>query len=167
MRTPLTTVYLKKGSNLAVPICADSVNAAGKADISALLKWTASNAKIAKVSAAGKISAKKTGKTVVIAKALNGKSIKITVKVVAKAKKLKKLALAKKPTKLAVGKTLQLKLKATPSTATNLNIKFKSSKPSVIKVDKSGKLTAQKKGKAKITIYINSKKKLSWTVKAA
>jgi uncharacterized protein YjdB len=37
-------------------------------------------------------------------------------------------------------------------------VKFKSSKKSVVTVDKAGKITALKKGKAKITVTIGKKK---------
>jgi uncharacterized protein YjdB len=59
---------------------------------------------------------------------------------------------------LKVGKTAILKVKATPAKATNLLVKFSSSKKSVLSVDKAGKITALKKGTAKVTVKIGKKK---------
>jgi uncharacterized protein YjdB len=160
VRTPITKLYLKKGKPLTPPVCADSVNVATKkADISAKLTWKSSNTKVAAVNAAtGKITPKKTGKATVTATALNGKKLTLKVYVVSKAKILSKVSLVKPPASIKKGKTAQLKVKATSSKATNLLVKFKSSKSTVIKVDKAGKITALKKGKAKITVTIGKQK---------
>jgi alpha-amylase len=157
IRTPLKTVYLKKGTSLSLPVCADSVSAQGKEDINAKLTYKSSNSKVAAVSAAGKIKAKKTGKATITVTALNGKSLKIKVNVVKKAKALKKITLKKPPKSLKVGRTAILSLKLTPSGATNLKVKFKVAGKSV-KVDKACKLTAVTKGKSKVTVIIVSKK---------
>jgi hypothetical protein len=157
VRTPLTTIYLKKGTNLTPPVCADSIDAQGKADTKAKLTYKSGNPKIATVDAKGKIKAKGKGKATITITALNGKSTKIKVNVVVKAKKLKKLALKKAPKSIKLGKTAQLKLKLNPATATNLKIKFKISGKS-IKVDPAGKITAVKKGKSKITVSAGGKK---------
>ncbi|MDR3225131.1 MAG: S8 family serine peptidase [Clostridiales Family XIII bacterium] len=159
VRTPLTKLYLKKGKAMMPPVCADSVNAVTKKpDTAAKLEWTSSNAKIAAVNkTTGKITPKKTGKATITAKALNGKKCTIKVYVVKKAKTRFKGSLVRPPKSLKKGKTAILKIKVTPSNATNLLVKFKSSKPSVISVDKAGKLTAKKKGKAVITVKIGKK----------
>jgi uncharacterized protein YjdB len=160
VRTPLTKLYLKKGKSLKPPVCADSVNlVTNKADISAKLTWKSSNSKIATVNpVTGKISPKKKGTATITATAMNGKKLNIKVYVVSKAKGLSKVSLVKPPKSIKKGKTAQLKVKATSAKATNLLVKFKSSKSSVIKVDKAGKITALKKGKAKITVTIGKKK---------
>jgi autotransporter-associated beta strand protein len=159
IRTPLTKIYLKKGTSLTPPVCADSINARGKADTNAKITWKSGNPKVATVNqTTGKITAKKPGKTTITATALNGKKLTITVNVVKKAKALKSVNLIKPPKTIKKGKTLQLKINVVPKTATNLAVKFKSSKPSVLKVDKAGKLTAVKKGKAKITVTVSGKK---------
>jgi len=160
IRTPLTKLYLKKGKAMTPPVCADSVDATTKkADTAAKLEWASSNAKVAAVNqATGKITPKKPGTVTITATALNGKKLTIKVYVVEKAKELSKLSLIKAPKKMAKGKTAQLKVKVTSAKATNLLVKFKSSKSSVVKVDKAGKLTALKKGKAKITVSIGKKK---------
>jgi uncharacterized protein YjdB len=160
VRTPLTKIYLKTGKPLTPPVCADSVNAVTKtAETTAKLTWKSSNPKVAAVNpSTGKITPKKSGKATITATALNGKKLTIKVTVVKKAALLKKVALTKPPKSLKVGKTAILKIKTAPAKATNLKITFKSSKPKIIQVDKAGKLTALKKGKAKITVKIGNRK---------
>ena len=78
-----------------------------------------------------------------------------------------------KPTKLAInqgkkqtlteGGSLQLTITPTPSTARK-DLTFKSSKKSVATVDANGKVTAIKKGTAKITVTSKSNKKAKATI---
>jgi uncharacterized protein YjdB len=150
--TPLKTVYLKKGASLTIPAVAYYSDGA-----IAKLKWASNNAAVAKVNASGKVTAKKRGTAKITATAPDGKRVTVTVKVVAKAKKLTKISMPKAPKSLKKGKTTQLTIKVTPATATNLKVTFKSSKPSVLSVDKVGKLTAKKKGKATITVKAGGK----------
>ena len=56
-----------------------------------------------------------------------------------------------------VGDAKQLKVTVTPATSTD-TVTFKSSKKSVIAVDKNGVMTAKKPGKATITVKAGSKK---------
>jgi uncharacterized protein YjdB len=160
VRTPLTKIYLKTGKPLTPPVCAYSVNpVTKKAETTAKLTWKSSKPKVVAVNAAtGKITPKKPGKATITATALNGKKLTITVTVVKKTTLLKKVVLTKPPKSLKVGKTAMLKVKTTPAKATNLKVTFKSSKPKIIQVDKAGKLTALKKGKAKITVKIGNRK---------
>jgi uncharacterized protein YjdB len=78
--------------------------------------------------------------------------------VTAKATPLKKFTVAKAPKAMKLGKAAQLKIKLTPTAATNLKVSFKSSKKAVATVDKAGTITAITKGKAKITVKVGSKK---------
>jgi uncharacterized repeat protein (TIGR02543 family) len=159
LRTPLTKIYLKKGTSLTLPVCADSVNpTTKKAETTAKLTWKSSKTKVATVSGSGKIKARAVGTAKITVTAMNGKKLTVTVKVVKKAKVLKKVKVSGVKSTLKKGKTAQVKLKVTPSAATNLKVTFKSSKKSVIKVDKAGKLTALKRGKAKITVKVGKKK---------
>jgi uncharacterized protein YjdB len=152
---------MKKGASLTIPVVVYTTD--GKA---AKLTWASSNESVATVNASGKVTAKKKGTAKITAKALNGKSVTVTVKVVAKAKKLTKLSITGAPKTLKKGKTAQVKVKVTPVSATNLKITFKSSKPAVLSVDKAGKLTAKKKGKATITVKAGKKStKKTFTVK--
>ncbi|MCL2787625.1 MAG: Ig-like domain-containing protein [Micrococcales bacterium] len=137
--------------------------------LGAKLSWTSSNPKVAKVSPTGKIKALKPGRTVITAKAENGKLARLKVTVVAKETKVKtvKVALkgvgvrASKSEKIVVkkGKTARLSVLPNPQGATLTKMPtFKSSKPKVASVDKTGLVTANKKGKTKITIRLAGKK---------
>jgi uncharacterized protein YjdB len=149
---PLKTVYIKKGDSFTVPVVAYS-----KGEATAKLSWTSDNEKVATVNAKGKVSAKKKGTAKITATALNGEKATVTVKVVDKAKKPTKVAIKNAPKTIKKGKTAQLTVKITPATATTANITFKSNKPNILSVDKAGKLTAKKKGKATITVSVGGK----------
>jgi hypothetical protein len=160
IRTPLKTIHMKRGTTLTPPVCADSKDpVTKKPHITAKLTWSSSNPEIATVNAAtGKIKAKKAGKAKITAKALNGEKLTITVNVTKKAIPLKTLTLKKAPTSLKAGKARLLSVKTTPYQATNLKVTFSSSNKKILSVDKAGKITAKKKGTAKITIKAGNKK---------
>jgi uncharacterized protein YjdB len=155
VRTPLTKVYIQKGKRLTIPVALDdSTNL--QATINSKLTWKSLKTSVVRVNSKGKITARKKGAAKVRITAANGKSRTITVVVASKATKLTKVT-AKFPKSLKKGKTYQLKLKLSKAKATGVKVRFKSSKSSVLKVDKAGKLIALKKGKAKITIKAGSK----------
>jgi hypothetical protein len=160
IRTPLKTIHMQRGTTLTPPVCADSKDpVTEKPHITAKLTWSSSNPKIATVNAAtGKIKARKAGKAKITATALNGEKLTITVNVTKNAIALKTLTLKKAPNSLKAGKAILLSVKTTPYPATNLKITFSSSNKKILSVDKAGKLTAIKKGTAKITIKANGKK---------
>jgi uncharacterized repeat protein (TIGR02543 family) len=163
IRTPLTKIYLTKKKSYSAAIVLDGPGGVAVKD---KLTWTSSKPKIATVSASGKITAKKTGKAVITAKAQNGKILKINVNVVKKAAALKKLSVKGLKKTMKLKKTAQIKLKLSPSKATNLKVSFKSSRASGLSVDKAGKVTAKKKGKYTITVKVGKKKvKIKITVK--
>jgi uncharacterized protein YjdB len=151
IRTPLRKVFIQKGKSLKLPVVTDD----GNTGVKAKLRWKSSKPKALRVSQSGKITAakrvaKRTSVTVT-ATAENGRKLKIKVTVTPKAQALKKVT-AKFPGKMKAGKAYQLKIKLKKATATGVKIMFKSSKPGVVKVDKAGRLTALKKGKARITV---------------
>lgn len=100
--------------------------------------WSTSNKKVATVSTKGKVTAKKKGTATITAKVSNKK---YTCKVTVKAPKLS--ATSKK---LDIGKTYTLKL--TGATAKS----YSSSNQKIATVDRKGKITAKKTGKATITV---------------
>jgi uncharacterized protein YjdB len=160
IRTPQKSIHMQKGATLTPPVCADSVNpATNKSDTTANLTWGSSDTKIAIVNAAtGKIKARKAGKAKITATALNGEKLTITVNVATKAIPLKTITLRKASNSLKAGKAMLLSVKTTPYPATNLKITFSSSNKKILSVDKAGKLTAKKKGTAKITVKANGRK---------
>jgi hypothetical protein len=150
--TPLKTVYLEKGTSYQLPVVTYED---GKA-ISSPLIYTSSDEKTATISEGGKIKAaknikKKTKATITIT-AENGKKQTVTVYVVPKAKALKEFTATGAPKTMEKGATKQLTVKLGTSGATNVRVTYKSSKASILSVDKAGNLTAKKKGKATITV---------------
>jgi hypothetical protein len=117
--------------------------------------WKSSKAKIATVTAAGKVKAKKKGKAVMTLTA-GGKTAKVKVTVVAKKPAAAKANVKKVKVKLAKtlkrGKVAWLAPKYSTSSAIAVKVTFKSSKKKVATVDKYGRLVAKKKGKTVITV---------------
>lgn len=105
--------------------------------------WKSSDKKIAKVNSKGKVTAVKAG-TATITASVNGKKLKCTVKVVNK-------GLNKTSIRLIKNNTYTLK------TYGLSNVKWSSSDKKIATVDKNGKVTAKKKGTAKIYAKSGSK----------
>jgi uncharacterized protein YjdB len=156
VRLPQTSFSIVKTKSLTIPYAVDTKDGkAGK------VTFASSNPKIAKVDAKGKVKALKPGKVTISILNADGKVLKkVTVTVAKKAIKLKKLTLVKPPKSIAMGKTKILKVKLNPAKATGVVCTFKSSKPSVLKVDKAGKLFPLKKGTTKITVKAGGKQKV-------
>ncbi|MDR1815111.1 MAG: InlB B-repeat-containing protein [Clostridiales Family XIII bacterium] len=156
IRAAQTTFYVVKKNSITIPVAYDLAEGDTAQPV---LTWASSKPKVAKVDAAtGKVTAVKAGTAKITVTAEGGKSKTFTVKVVAKALKAKAVVVKKPPKTLAVGKTKALKASVSPAKATGAVLTFKSSKPSVLSVDKAGKLTALKKGTAKITVKAGGKK---------
>lgn len=124
------------------------------------LVWSSSDSKIAKVSQEGKITAVKPGTAYIYCKSADGKAsakCKVTVKKVTPTS----VKLSAETLSLPYGKTKTLKATVSPSNATDKSLTWTSSDPSVVKVDKSGKIKGLKAGKsAVITVTTNSGKKV-------
>ncbi len=128
------------------------------------ITFASSNPAVAEVNpATGQVTAKKQGKADITASLPGGaKAIcKVTVKGVPN-----KISLAKTPKSLKKGKTFQLKVKI-PSGTVCSKFTYKSSKPKIASVTKTGgKITAKKKGTTDITVTAgNSKAKLKFKLK--
>jgi hypothetical protein len=132
------------------------------------LTYTSSNPKVAKVSASGKITGVKPGKATITATSktvgADGAklSVKVQVKVLKSSHKVQRVT-ASFTKKLKVGASVQVRPVVAKS-GTPGKVTFKSSNSKIAKIDKTGKLTALKKGTVKITITAGSKKKV-YTVK--
>jgi uncharacterized repeat protein (TIGR02543 family) len=150
---PLGKLSLKKGASFTPPAAAYSAK-----DGPAKLTWTSSNGKVASVDrSSGRVKALAKGAAVITAKALNGASAKFTVKVVSKAKKVKKVKVSGYKKTMKRGNTAQLKITVSPADATIQTFSIKSSKSSVLSVDKAGRITAKTKGSATITVKAGNK----------
>jgi alpha-amylase len=153
-------VVLVKGTKFTVPAYAYTADGA-----KVKVTWKSSKPKTAAVSAKGTISAKKAGKATITITA-GGKKATVKVTVLAKkpAKKVTKVT-AKVPKKIAVGATATITGAYSPARVAKVKVRYKSSAPSVISVDKVGRLVAKQAGKAKITITAGGKAK-TYTVTA-
>ena len=132
--------------------------------------WSSDKPAVAKVDANGKVTALKAGTATITCTARDGSGVKAACRITVKDAKVTKITLNKTKATLKVGKTLQLKVKKfTPASPLNTRVKWSSNKPKIAKVDKNGKVTALKKGKAVITCAAqdgsNKKAKCTVTVK--
>jgi alpha-tubulin suppressor-like RCC1 family protein len=168
------TVYIKRGKKAKLPYIAYATAPGRQA-----LTWKAGKKKVATVAkgkATGKLTVggnadaklvikagKKLGTSKITLTSTNGKKLAIKVKVVKSLKKVAKKSvkikkLSKKAARhLKAGQVKKLKAKFTKK-ATAIAT-WKSSNVNVARIDAAGKLTALKKGTAKITLKIGGKKK--------
>jgi uncharacterized protein YjdB len=186
IRTPLTNLSVQKGKSLTLPVALEDATSP-KTTVKSKLTWKSSNEKVltvvnGKIKASKNV--KKETNVKVTVTAANGKTLTFNVAVTPKAVKLSKMTV-KSPKKMKVGTVKQLKVKlyggatekftkatkvdtldpkpligrlvAPNHTPTNVKVTFRSSKSSVVKVDKAGRLIALKKGKATITIKAGAK----------
>ena len=121
-----------------------------------IVKYKSSNTSVVKVSALGKIQAKKVGKAVVTAVTKRGNRAVVRIKVQKKAVTTKKITVNKKKIKLIPGKIFCLETAVSPVTSTQ-KIRYMSSNPKVVVVNKTGKIKAKKKGTAVIKIKSGKK----------
>lgn len=151
IRTPLSTVYLTPWRWQPLLATAQLKNTRSLATVT----YTSSNPKVLAVRANGEINSKRVAKatkvTVTIKAAKASK--KVTVWVVPKESKVKASASVAKTMKVGTVSWVT----ASAKKGTNAHVTFASSKESVVTVDKYGKLTAKKKGKAKITVKVGDK----------
>jgi hypothetical protein len=152
-----TAVTLVRGKSVTVP--AAVYLSSGDAASAGAVTWKSSNAKIAKVSRAGKITAVKAGTATITAiakaKAAGGKAISTAIKItVVRTKPAAKAVTvtANVPRALPIGQTAYVTGKYTPASATGLKVTYASSSPSVLAVDKAGRLVAKAAGKATVSV---------------
>ena len=120
--------------------------------------WKSSNTGVVKVGANGKLTAVKPGTATVTAKTRDGgKTAKVQVTVKKGIAVTSVKVTPKKVTlKLSKVKTATLTAVVSPSNAANKKVTWKSPNSKVVKVDKNGKITAVKKGKATVTATTKS-----------
>ncbi|MDR1833609.1 MAG: lectin like domain-containing protein, partial [Propionibacteriaceae bacterium] len=152
LHTPSTPLYVKQGTYYQFSVGAFL----GKTLTSQPISYKSSNTKVLAVSKTGLLSAypvkKKT--KVVLTVTSNVKTQKFTVYVVPKTLKVSGGKLTVQ-SKLKVGEYAFAKL---TFTGTNPAVSYSSSNSKILKVNKYGLVIAKKKGKAKITAKVGSKK---------
>ncbi|MDR0518739.1 MAG: Ig-like domain-containing protein [Clostridiales Family XIII bacterium] len=173
IRTPLKTIYLTKGGSYNVPFVIDVpgkkfADSAGMTVKASKVKTTNAKASgkkaVVKVTKRGRahyrIKALRTGKATVTFRLNDGAVMKVRVIVQKKNVSLKKYRV-QLPKKLKKGKLYQIRISGMTKKASNIRtVTFKSSKKSIVTVDRAGKVTPLKKGKAKITVKVGKIKKI-------
>jgi hypothetical protein len=154
------TFAIVKGKTLTLPVTGYLSNGGtGK------LSYASSDKKVASVDRKGRVKAKKAGKTIVTVTSGN-KKLRLSVYVVKKALKVKSLKVRGIPSSMAAGKSTFISATLSPAKATVAVVTFRSSNPTVVSVDKAGKLVAVGMGKAVITVKAG-KKTVKKTVRAS
>ena len=122
--------------------------------------WTSSNPSVATVDSNGLVTTKAVGTAIITVKSNNGKTA--TCKITVTGGKVEVTGISLKITSITmnVGKTLNLKsrLTITPSNATNQNVTWTSSNPSVATVDSNRLVTTKSVGTSIITVKSNNGK---------
>jgi uncharacterized protein YjdB len=160
-----TTVTLAVGKRVSV--AAAGYTAAGA---SQKATWKSSNTKVASVSA-GRITAKAVGSAVITVKA-GTKTTKIKVRVVRVPSNAKATTTPKKVSATGIKKTMKVgavawaSAKYTPTTARGVKVTFKSSRPAVLSIDRTGRIVAKAPGTAVVTVKAGGKSK-KYTVKVS
>ena len=129
--------------------------------------WKSSKTSVATVDSNGNIAGVKAGTATITVTTVDGKKT-ATCKVTVKSPpivKVTKVSLNKKITTINVGANETLIPTVSPTTATNQNVTWKSSKASVATVDSNGKVVGVKAGTAVITVTtVDGKKTATCTV---
>lgn len=155
-------VYLKKGGKVKLAAAVTGTGSYVKG-----LTWKSSSPAVASVSSKGVVKAKKAGTAKITVASVADKTKKaiITIRVSQKAKPNQKLSLKAKTKTLKKGKAYTVAIKAMTKGTTDA-VTYKSSKKSVVSIDKYGVAKAKKKGTATITVKCGKKKaKLKFRVK--
>jgi uncharacterized protein YjdB len=106
--------------------------------------FSSSNTKVAKVTAAGNITALKGGTAIITVKTADGKISELCV--VHVVERVTSIKLNKSSYRLGVGKSYTLKATIKTNAATNPKIKWESTNPKVATVDSNGKVTGRRLG---------------------
>ena len=168
---PTGAVALEDGAPLSANLCAFSFNKGSEKTLKLTwngvalkakkARWKSSNSKVAKVSSAGKVTARKKGVATITA-SYGGESVACRV-VVTDIPQVKSVKLSASKKTLPLNTEAKLKVTIKPANAPT-TLKWKSSRPSVVSVDENGRIAGFAGGSAKITVTAANGKSASCTV---
>ena len=139
-------VSIKKGDSLKLIVSINPVELS-----SSKLTWKSSDESIVTVDENGIITGIKNGKAVITVTSSNEKTATCTVEVVNDSVNVKKINLSVSKNTITVGSVIQVKAKVEPSNATNRELVWTSSDPSIATVDANGIVKGIKNGTVTIT----------------
>lgn len=144
-----STLSLTTGQNFTLQASLSPSNATNKE-----VTWESSDAGVAAVSKDGVVTAKKAGKATIVAKAADesGKYASCVVTVTEAKKEVTGVTLNKSSLNLGVGGSEVLSATVLPADATNKQVTWLSSTPSVATVSQSGVVTGVKEGTTQISV---------------
>lgn len=144
-----STLSLTTGQNFTLQAMLSPSNATNKE-----VTWESSDAGVAAVSKDGVVTAKKAGKATIVAKAADesGKYASCVVTVTEVKKEVTGVTLNKSSLNLGVGGSEVLSATVLPADATNKQVTWLSSTPSVATVSQSGVVTGVKEGTTQISV---------------
>ena len=117
--------------------------------------WTSSDDNIAAVDESGKVSALKPGKATI--KAMAGeKSAECTISVIKKVILVQSVTIEPENAEVIEGESLQLKAVIMPDDATDTEVEWASSNPSVVTVNSEGLITGVKSGTTKVEVRMKA-----------
>ena len=144
-----STLSLTTGQNFTLQAMLSPSNATNKE-----VTWESSDAGIAAVSKDGVVTAQKAGKATIVAKAADesGKYASCVVTVTEAKKEVTGVTLNKSSLNLGVGGSEVLSATVLPADATNKQVTWLSSTPSIATVSQSGVVTGVKEGTTQISV---------------
>lgn len=144
-----STLSLTTGQNFTLQAMLSPSNATNKE-----VTWESSDAGVAAVSKDGVVTAKKAGKATIVAKAADesGKYASCVVTVTEAKKEVTGVTLNKSSLNLGIGGSEVLSATVLPADATNKQVTWLSSTPSVATVSQSGVVTGVKEGTTQISV---------------
>ncbi len=134
-----------------------AIRVVSKLDTDSVVSWTSSKPGVATVDNAGKVKAKKTGKTVLTVTMKSGATASCTLTVQKGKVKLSSIKANVKKVTLKKGEKFTIEATKNPVTVTD-KVKYSTNKKKVAAVSGKGVITAKGKGKCKITVKCGSKK---------
>lgn len=155
IRISSNTMNLKKGESSSLTY---TITPAGVTDN---VTWSSSDTSVATVDNYGKVTAKKSGTTVITVKTSNGYTDTCTVTVTSE---VETIQFTESNITLDIGKEKQFELIITPADVPNADVTLTVADPTIVSINSNGKIKALKAGKTTITARTDNGKTATCTV---